>query len=81
MVVRLSSKRVDLSRNAAWEKNSHGTACEGKVALITGSAIGIGLAIVERTAREGAIMIVSDIDEARGQATATSTAGRFIRHT
>ena len=35
---------------------------ENKVALVTGAARGIGLAIVERLAREGARVVATDID-------------------
>ena len=35
---------------------------EKKVALVTGAARGIGLAIVERLAREGARVVATDID-------------------
>ena len=34
----------------------------GQVALVTGSAHGIGQAIVERFAQEGASVVVADID-------------------
>lgn len=40
---------------------------EGKVAVVTGAASGIGEAIALRCAEEGARVVVSDIDEARGR--------------
>lgn len=44
---------------------------EGRVALVTGSASGIGLATVERLASEGATVVISDVqDEAGEQAAA-----------
>jgi len=39
---------------------------DGKVALVTGGASGIGEAVVELLAREGAAVIATDIDELRG---------------
>jgi NAD(P)-dependent dehydrogenase (short-subunit alcohol dehydrogenase family) len=41
---------------------------DGKVAIVTGGASGIGAASAETFAREGAIVVVTDIDEARGAA-------------
>jgi NAD(P)-dependent dehydrogenase (short-subunit alcohol dehydrogenase family) len=43
---------------------------EGKVAFVTGGAAGLGRAAAERFAREGARVVVADIDGARAEATA-----------
>ena len=39
---------------------------QGKVALVTGGASGIGAAIAELLAREGASVVVTDIDDLKG---------------
>ena len=40
---------------------------KNKIALITGSASGIGKSCAEIFAQEGATVIVSDIDDSKGQ--------------
>src|SRR5689334_548094 len=58
---------------------------DGKIALVTGGASGIGEACVETLAREGAAVVISDIDDVRGNDLASSitAAGRqviYVRH-
>ncbi len=42
---------------------------EGKVAMVTGAASGIGRACAETLAREGAFVVLTDIQDAKGQET------------
>lgn len=48
---------------------------EGKVAVVTGAAAGLGRAIAEAFAREGARVVVADRDEAGAQAVAATLGG------
>src|ERR1700736_1764523 len=41
---------------------------EGKVAIVTGGASGIGAACAATLTREGAKVVVTDLDDARGEA-------------
>jgi 3-oxoacyl-[acyl-carrier protein] reductase len=52
---------------------------EGKTALVTGAAKGIGAATAKLLAREGATVVVADFDEAVAQETATSIGGHAVR--
>src|SRR5436309_14023923 len=55
---------------------------EGKVAIVTGAAQGIGRAIAETLARHGADIVVADLDPGRSQDTveAVSKLGRRALH-
>jgi NAD(P)-dependent dehydrogenase (short-subunit alcohol dehydrogenase family) len=49
----------------------------GKAAIVTGGALGIGRGIARAFAREGAAVLVADVDEARGRATVQSPRDEF----
>jgi len=52
---------------------------EGRVAVITGAASGIGLATVQRFAQEGAKVVIIDLNEVAGAAVAKELGGLFIK--
>lgn len=56
-----------------------GVTINGATALVTGGASGIGKAVVERLAAEGASVIVVDLNETDGAKVAADVGGRFER--
>ncbi|CAB4933361.1 MAG: 3-oxoacyl-ACP reductase [Actinobacteria bacterium] len=52
---------------------------EGRVAVVTGGASGIGLASVRRLADEGARIVIGDLDPTSGEAAAAEVDGIFVR--
>ncbi|WP_433463779.1 3-oxoacyl-ACP reductase [Spirillospora sp. CA-128828] len=52
---------------------------EGRVAVVTGGAGGIGLATVRRFAQEGARVVVADVDETAGKTAADELDGLFVK--
>ena len=51
----------------------------GKVVLLTGGAMGLGKAAAKALLAEGAIVIITDIDEAAGRATSAELGCGYIR--
>jgi NAD(P)-dependent dehydrogenase (short-subunit alcohol dehydrogenase family) len=55
------------------------TAIRDKVALVTGGAGGLGRATALALAAEGAEIVIADVDEEGGHATAEDVGGHFVR--
>jgi NAD(P)-dependent dehydrogenase (short-subunit alcohol dehydrogenase family) len=53
---------------------------DGKVGIITGAASGIGAACARVMAREGAKLVLTDLDQAGGERVAEECGAVFIRH-
>jgi NAD(P)-dependent dehydrogenase (short-subunit alcohol dehydrogenase family) len=53
---------------------------DGKVAIVTGAASGIGAATARVLAREGARLVLTDIDDSAGSALAEDIGGAYLHH-
>ena len=53
---------------------------DGRVGIITGAASGIGAATARVLAREGAKLVLTDLDDAAGLALATEIGGVYVHH-
>ena len=51
---------------------------EGKIAIVTGAARGLGRGIAERLAAEGAVVVVTDVNGEGAQQTATELGGSAV---
>ena len=51
---------------------------EGKVAVVTGGCSGIGLAVVQRFAAEGAKVVIGDVDDVKGPTIAEQVGGTYV---
>jgi NAD(P)-dependent dehydrogenase (short-subunit alcohol dehydrogenase family) len=51
---------------------------DGKVAIVTGAAVGIGRAVAAALAAEGADVVVADVDAEMGRRAARELGGRFV---
>ncbi len=59
-------------------KNTIQLGLQGKVVIITGASQGIGAACAQRFAREGASVVLSDVDDAAGQVLALACKGSYV---
>jgi NAD(P)-dependent dehydrogenase (short-subunit alcohol dehydrogenase family) len=53
---------------------------DGRVAIVTGAASGIGAATSKVLAREGASVLLTDLDDPAGQTLAEATGGLYLHH-
>ena len=63
---------------AAKSSSSIHFGLQGRVTIVTGGAQGIGEACARRFAREGAPVVIADVDDARGEALAKELGGTYV---
>lgn len=73
VAVRDIGQLTDFALAVSRENVTHGK-LNDKIAIVTGAGQGIGQAIAEKLAAEGAIVVVSDLDEATARDTAAALA-------
>jgi NAD(P)-dependent dehydrogenase (short-subunit alcohol dehydrogenase family) len=71
-------RRGRRSSDREWRRANMSGRVEGKVALVTGGASGLGEAIVRRLAEEGASVVLSDLAGGRGAEVAAAVGGLFV---
>ena len=52
---------------------------QGRIAVVTGAAAGIGRAVASALAAEGAAVVVGDVDNDEGRRVAEEVGGRFVQ--
>src|SRR5690606_6489446 len=61
-----TNSNIDIFNDSGFHVSGREGACmslEGKVAIVTGSGRGLGLAYARELARQGAAVVVNDVDE------------------